>query len=231
MTTKMMQKVIIFLILIAIAIFLNFQFDIIDNYDIEKLSQFNHWIQSWGWLAPGLFVLIYGFAQVIFLPNPFFMIVAGLAFGPILGMLVSLIGFSLGSSLSFLIARYLAKDTVEYWLEKRDIATNFKQWFDEHGYRLLIMTRSIPIIPVNLQNYTYGLTDIGFLNYIILSIIATMPKIIFLAGISGLFIEVEFKEVFEEHMLALVSILSLVGIMYFIIYKFFWIEKVEFKKE
>lgn len=227
MTTKMMQKVIIFLILIAIAIFLNFQFDIIDNYDIEKLSQFNHWIQSWGWLAPGLFVLIYGFAQVIFLPNPFFMIVAGLAFGPILGIGAVIGGFTLGASLSFLIARYLAKDTAEYWLEKRDIATNFKQWFDEHGYRLLIMTRSIPIIPVNLQNYTYGLTDIRFLTYIMLSIIATMPKIIFLTGISGLFIEVEFKGIFEEHLLALLGILLLVGMMYFIIYKFFWIEKVE----
>ncbi len=229
MTTKMMQKVIVFIIIIAIAIFLNFQFDIVDNYDIERLSEFNDWIQGWGWLAPVLFVLIYGFAQVIFLPNPFFMIGAGLAFGPILGMGVIIVGFSLGASLSFLIARYLAKGTVEYWLEKRDIATNFNQWFDQHGYRLLIMTRSIPIVPINLQNYAYGLTEISFFTYVTLSIISTMPKIIFLAGISGLFIEVRFKGIFEEHLLALLGILSLVLAMYFIIYKFFWIEKVEFE--
>ncbi len=229
MTNKMFKKIIVFLVFIVLAIILNFRFDIIDNYDINQLRQFNDWIQGWGWLAPVLFIIIYGFSQIMFLPNPFFMIVSGLAFGPIQGIIVVIGGFSLGASLSFFIARYLAKSTVEYWLEKKDLATKINQWFNQHGYHLLIITRSIPIIPINLQNYAYGITKIDYITYISLSIVSTMPKVIFLAGISGLLIEADFRGIIEEQILALLGILLLVAIMYFIIYKFFWIEEIEFE--
>ncbi|WP_408954359.1 TVP38/TMEM64 family protein [Natroniella sp. ANB-PHB2] len=210
----------IFIILLGLVI--GYQLELFDYQDVTKLIAFNEWITGWGWLAPAFFIVMYTMAMIIFLPNPFFMLVGGLAFGPFFGAVFVLIGFGLGASASFLIARYFARDFITDWLEKKGLVSKMELWFEDYGYRLLLITRLLPIIPINLQNYAYGLTEIKFSVYSILSLLGILPKVAFLTVISGFIV--------EEGLIVKENYGLIVGGLIFILFFYFLISKV-FKVE
>src|SRR4030095_8912418 len=43
------------------------------------------------------------------------------------------------------------------------------------GWRIVMITRLVPLFPFNLQNYAYGLTRIGFWTYLVTSWICMLP--------------------------------------------------------
>ena len=58
------------------------------------------------------FVLIYALTAVLFLPGSVMTLAGGALFGPLLGSVYNLFGATLGATLAFLTARYLASDWV-----------------------------------------------------------------------------------------------------------------------
>jgi uncharacterized membrane protein YdjX (TVP38/TMEM64 family) len=80
-----------------------------DRFDAAAIQS---WVQEAGIAAPLLFMLIYAFAAVLFLPGWVLTLAGGALFGPVLGTFYNLTGATLGASLAFLIARYLASDWV-----------------------------------------------------------------------------------------------------------------------
>ena len=74
-----------------------------DHFEIELLKQ---WIDEAGFLAPIIFMLIYIFATVLFLPGSVITLAGGAIFGPVVGGFVNLTGATIGAAFSFIIARY-----------------------------------------------------------------------------------------------------------------------------
>src|SRR5258708_20842556 len=71
------------------------------------------WVEHLGPLGMVAFIGIYAIATVIFVPGSLLTISAGLVFGLGLVTLVAWLGALLGSTLAFLIARYLARSKIE----------------------------------------------------------------------------------------------------------------------
>ena len=46
------------------------------------------------------------------------------------------------------------------------------------GWRILLITRLVPIFPFNLQNYAYGLTRIRLDTYVLVSAVCIIPGVI-----------------------------------------------------
>lgn len=80
-----------------------------DQFDPETL---NAWLASFGIWAPVIYVLLFAIGTVAFLPGSLFALAGGALFGPFWGSLLNLLGATLGASLAFLTARYLAGDWV-----------------------------------------------------------------------------------------------------------------------
>jgi uncharacterized membrane protein YdjX (TVP38/TMEM64 family) len=80
-----------------------------------------------------------------------------------------------GACLSFLIARYAARATVERWMTPYPALGRIDRAVARHGFRIVMITRLVPIFPFNLQNYAYGLTSIGFGAYAITSWLCMLP--------------------------------------------------------
>ena len=58
---------------------------------------------------------------------------------------------------------------------------------DKSDLIILMITRMVPIFPYNLQNFAYGITDIGFWKYTIYTFIFMFPGVAFFTiGSSGL---------------------------------------------
>jgi uncharacterized membrane protein YdjX (TVP38/TMEM64 family) len=159
---------IITLLLFATALLLLFQYR--ERLDIEMLNQ---WLVGKGWKAPVFFILAYATATVFFLPGTVMTLAGGALFGPFWGTLYNLAGATLGAGLAFLVARYLAGDTIRMRLRGR--TGRLLQGVEEEGWRFVAFARLVPLFPFNLLNYALGLTHISFTHYLVATLLFMLP--------------------------------------------------------
>lgn len=125
---------------------------------------------------------------VLALPGITFAVAAGILFGPFMGIFACLIATTLGAMLAFLVGRFFLKESVKPMLEKNRLLKRLL--FSEDGKSdmiVLMITRMVPLFPYNLQNFAYGITDIGFWKYSIFTFIFMLPGVSFFTiGSAGL---------------------------------------------
>jgi uncharacterized membrane protein YdjX (TVP38/TMEM64 family)/rhodanese-related sulfurtransferase len=141
-----------------------------DQFDGAALEA---WIRDAGPVAPLLFMLVYALAAVLFLPGSVITLAGGALFGPLLGTFYNLTGATLGATLAFLVARYLASD----WVAEKT-GGRVKQLIngvEGEGWRFVAFVRLVPLFPFNLLNYALGLTRLRLLPYIIATYIFMLP--------------------------------------------------------
>jgi uncharacterized membrane protein YdjX (TVP38/TMEM64 family)/rhodanese-related sulfurtransferase len=131
------------------------------------------WLAEAGAWAPLAFIALYAAAAVLFLPGAVLTLAAGALFGAVPGALYSLTGATLGATLAFLAARYLASD----WVARRT-GGRMKQLIDgveAEGWRFVAFVRLVPLFPFNLLNYALGLTRISLPAYAAASFVCMFP--------------------------------------------------------
>ena len=131
------------------------------------------WLASFGMLGPFVYVILFAIGTVAFVPGSLFALAGGVLFGPVWGSLLNLLGATLGASLAFLTARYLAGD----WASRQAGGSLKKlvSGVEAEGWRFVAFVRLVPLFPFNLTNYALGLTRIGILPYVITSLICMAP--------------------------------------------------------
>ncbi|MCK5383453.1 MAG: VTT domain-containing protein [Gammaproteobacteria bacterium] len=167
MNNNRLMRIVLFLgLLVAVMLAIIYR----DQFDAAALEA---WVRDAGPVAPLLFMLIYALAAVLFLPGSFLTLAGGALFGPVLGTFYNLTGATLGATLAFLIARYLASD----WVAKKT-GGRVKQLIngvEGEGWRFVAFVRLVPLFPFNLLNYALGLTRLRLLHYIIATYLFMLP--------------------------------------------------------
>ena len=140
-----------------------------------------------GAIAIYMLVTIVG-SVVLALPGVTFAILAGLLFGPVFGTILCTISATAGAVLAFLAGRFFLRDSIRPAAMKNQY---LKKWlFDESGKNqlfVLMITRLVPVFPYNLQNFAYGVTDIGFVAYTVGSFVFMIPgTAMYTIGTAGL---------------------------------------------
>lgn len=158
------------LIVIGLAVGIGLAIVYRDHFDVATLES---WIKDAGVLAPVIFMLIYAIATVLFLPGSVLTLAGGALFGPVLGTLYNLTGATVGASLAFLVARYLASGWVEDKAQGK--VKQLVNGVEREGWRFVAFTRLVPLFPFNLLNYALGLTRIRFLHYLLTTYIFMLP--------------------------------------------------------
>ena len=141
----------------------------------EALARLRARIDAAGAWAPVLFIAGYALAELVFVPALPLTLLGGLVFGPVRGTIVVSIGATLGAALAFLAARYAARGLVEGWVRASPRLARIDAAVAEHGWRILMITRLIPLFPFNLQNFAYGLTRMPFWTFVGLSWLCILP--------------------------------------------------------
>lgn len=124
-------------------------------------------------VAPLIFMALYAMATVLFVPGSVLTIAREALFGPLWGTFYSLTGATLGATLAFLVARYLASDWVA-----RKAGGRLKQLIEgveAEGWRFIAFVRLVPLFPFNLLNYALGLTRIRLSHFILTSYLCMVP--------------------------------------------------------
>lgn len=183
-------KIITFAVIIILILTLNHYFgwseylSDADNLMFLKKTVEEHFL----WTLCIYIVLTIVGCVVLALPGVTFAVAAGILFGPFMGIFACLIATTLGAMLAFLVGRFFLKESVKPMLEKNRLLKRLL--FSEDGKSdmiVLMITRMVPLFPYNLQNFAYGITDIGFWKYSIFTFIFMLPGVSFFTiGSAGL---------------------------------------------
>ena len=158
------------LLFLALAVAIGLAIAWRDRFDAAALEA---WVRDAGAWAPLLFMAVYAVGAVLFLPGSVLTLAGGALFGPVLGTLYNLTGATIGATLAFLVARYLASD----WVAEKT-GGRLKQLIngvEGEGWRFVAFVRLVPLFPFNLLNYALGLTRIRLSHYILATWVCMLP--------------------------------------------------------
>ncbi len=134
------------------------------------VPEFARYIDGLGALGPVVFVAGYALATVAFIPGSLLTLAAGAMFGLTRGVLLVFVGATLGSTLAFLLSRYVARRAVERRLTGNARFAAVDRAIAAQGRRIVILLRLSPAFPFSLLNYALGLTRISLRDYVIASV-------------------------------------------------------------
>lgn len=159
-------------------------------YGLSESEIFQHYLSnpevlktailSIGILAPLAVIFLQAFQTTIsVIPSQLTTIIAGFAFGPFLGLLYSLIGASIGSSLVFFISRKYGEKLALKFFEKKDMV-HFHVFFRDKKLWALFLARILPIFPNDLVSFTAALAGMRFRNFSIFSTLGFLMQMLLL---------------------------------------------------
>lgn len=131
-------------------------------------------LDSFGIFAPLGFLLLYCLTSIFCLPTVLLVLAGGALFGPVLGVLLNLLGATLGAACGFCISRYL-RPNKHTFIRSIRIQQLIVQ-VERKGWKSVALLRLTPAIPYNLVNYSLGLTRIKFKPYLIATMIFLIPS-------------------------------------------------------
>lgn len=186
-------KIAVFLFIIVVILILNHYFGWSDYLsDTDNLMFLKETVnENFLWALLIYIVLTIIGCVVLALPGVTFAVAAGVLFGPVVGIFACLAATTLGAMFAFLAGRFFLKDAVKPMLEKNRLLKRLL--FSDDGKSdmiILMITRMVPLFPYNLQNFAYGITDIGFIKYSVFTFIFMLPGVSFFTiGSAGLAVE------------------------------------------
>jgi uncharacterized membrane protein YdjX (TVP38/TMEM64 family) len=123
------------------------------------------WAQSVGIAAPLLFLLGHILATMTPIPRTVFTLAAGLLFGSVLGVALSLVATVLSAVLAFGVVRRLARGAVLPHLNHK-VLRAMDVRLCRRGWLAVASLRLVPAVPFAVLNYCSALSSIRFRHYL-----------------------------------------------------------------
>ncbi|BFT65644.1 TVP38/TMEM64 family protein [Parvimonas sp. KA00067] len=211
----MSKKKIITLISVILMVIISYY--IFKIFTPEKIRNI---IQGYGKNASFIYILLFSILPIFFFPVPILAIAAGISFGLFEGVLYTMIGAMINSSIMFVMAKKFAKDKV-IELFKTKIS---EKWYNKmiaieknNGFLIIFLLRLLPIAPYNVINYLSGLTEISFLRYSLATFLGIIPGTFVFLNVGDKAINVYSVE----------FVISLLGFLLLTIFSIILIKKVD----
>ena len=126
-------------------------------------------VRHWGLVAPVVFMLLYAVSVVALVPASVLTMAGGAVFGLVRGAVFSFGGALLGSTVAFLLGRYVARRLIERKLATMPRFAAIDRAVSAQGLRIVFLLRLSPIVPFNFLNYALGVTRISTKDFMIAS--------------------------------------------------------------
>ena len=146
---------------------------------------------------PLLFVMMVIQALAIPIPSELVLIAGGLAFDFPLGWIVGALGSIVAAIISFYISKKGGRNLAIKLVGEKAIrfADN---WFNRWGVWAVLLGRFAPFIPFDAISYSAGLTTMKLKDFLIPTIIGTLPRTLFYTSL-GTFFGVTFQELIQTY--------------------------------
>jgi len=124
--------------------------------------------------APVLFVLLQGVVTITPLPRTLFTVAAGVLFGSIAGMLLTVLATVLAALAAYWLVRLVGGGFVERHSHRRGVGW-VRARLDHNGLLAVVSLRLIPAVPFAVLNYAAGLAGVRLLPYVVGTVLGVLP--------------------------------------------------------
>ena len=125
--------------------------------------------------GPLVFVALYTLRPLILFSAVILTLGAGFLFGPLWGVVLTIIGANLGASLAYLIGRYFGQGVLE---TSGDETSGFVQRYAErlrnNSFETVLTMRFI-FLPYDLVNYLSGFLKVRYTSFILATVLGSLP--------------------------------------------------------
>ncbi len=142
-----------------------------DALQAEGLSDF---IDEHPGAMPLVFVAVHVVASLAFMPRGVLALAAGGLFGVAWGLVWALIGSMAGAMAGFALARWTNGGMLR--AEQMPLVGGLLQQAENGGWRLVLITRLVPVLPHSLVNYAYGMSRLTGRDYALGSFLGMLPQ-------------------------------------------------------
>lgn len=136
-------------------------------------AEVESWFAHAGLGAAVSFCALYAVVSLTPLPKPVFSLAAGALFGVPTGVLVVLVGATIGAVVSFWLGRLLGRDVVARMLGAR--AARFDELLRDRGFWAVVVVRLAPVVPFTAVNYLSGVTAIRPVAFVLGTVVGMLP--------------------------------------------------------
>jgi uncharacterized membrane protein YdjX (TVP38/TMEM64 family) len=137
------------------------------------------WIRALGPWAPVVFMAVYLMAVVVFLPASILTVGGGFVFGMFWGSVYVLIAATISANLTFIIARYLARDWIAHKVASHPKFKAIDDAVAREGWKVVALVRLAPIFPFSITSYAFGLTRIPLRHYFFANFTMVPPTLMY----------------------------------------------------
>ena len=163
-----------FLVYVLVPGFYDDMWELILSGDVQRMAEV---LQSYGpWAMVISFALDVLINALGFLPSIFFSTANGLLFGVVPGIIISWLAETVGVVLSFMIMRYILRDTAHKVIEKSEFLLKVDDFSGKNGLVMMLFARSIPYFPSGIITALGAISQISLRDYIIANLIGKFPS-------------------------------------------------------
>lgn len=208
-----------FLVYVLVPGFYDDMWELILSGDVQRMAEV---LQSYGpWAMVISFVLDVLINALGFLPSIFFSTANGLLFGLVPGIIISWLAETVGVVLSFMIMRYILRDTAYKVIEKSEFLLKVDDFSGKNGLTVMLFARAIPYFPSGIITALGAISQISLRDYIIANLVGKFPS-------TALEVIVGHDAVLLQDNLGRLTIVILVAsVLYFLLWKGYqrWVKR------
>jgi len=141
----------------------------------ERQQEFRHFVQHLGWWGPVILIGLMVALILLMWPSIELTLLSGFLYDKLGGFAIVMTADAIAMALAFLICRHLLRSRFEHWLENKPFIKRIDEGVSRQGWRLVLLTRILPVSPFPLLNYAYGLTRLSFGAYLAASLAGIAP--------------------------------------------------------
>jgi uncharacterized membrane protein YdjX (TVP38/TMEM64 family) len=147
-------------------------------YFFKNPQKIKKWVLSFGKYGFLAFILLQIMQVVVFfIPGEIVQIAGGFIYGTFGGALISLIGITIGSLLSYVIASYFGRKFIRTIVSEKHLKFFEKILKLGSVNYVVFLVYLIPGIPKDVVAYICGISDIKWTNFLIFSTLGRIPGI------------------------------------------------------
>lgn len=150
------------------------------NIGVEDIQDY---VSSFGRLAPLVYIIMFALVPLTLFPDSILVIGGGMVFGLFKGYIYTLIGALIGATISFYISRKLGRAFVKKLTKEK--LDNIEELINSKGFFIVLILRLVPLFPFDIISYGSGLTSIKYKDFLLATIIGTIPGILVFTNIGA----------------------------------------------
>jgi uncharacterized membrane protein YdjX (TVP38/TMEM64 family) len=137
-------------------------------------DELRSWARHVGPAFPLVFLALHAVVTITPVPRTVFTVSAGLLFGPVTGVAVTVTATVLSAMAALLLVRTIGRDAVAARLRHRALRT-VDHRLARRGWPAVLSLRLIPVVPFSLLNYCCGVSAVRVLPYLAGTLLGILP--------------------------------------------------------